>query len=152
MLREQPPRDAKQHQGCTQAFEREGDYPGSGEPQAKADHERVPSECEPPLEKPARDCADRLLHTVRPENLQIRACLTEHRTFRSGSNSEFRARDSAVRFTLKNVRRQSGLSVPRSAITGPTLRSRVPPFDNLRDGELLGQPRFPKTLNHQLRV
>ena len=31
--------------------------------------------------------------------------------------------------------------------------SRVPPFDHLVGiGELLGQPRFPKTLNQQLRV
>jgi hypothetical protein len=32
-------------------------------------------------------------------------------------------------------------------------RSRVPPFDHLVGiGELLGQPRFPKTLDQQLRV
>jgi hypothetical protein len=40
MLREHTPRDAKEHQGCSQAFERERDYPGSGDPQTKADHKR----------------------------------------------------------------------------------------------------------------
>jgi hypothetical protein len=42
ILREQPPRDAKEHQGRAQAFERKGDYSGGGDPQAKADHERCP--------------------------------------------------------------------------------------------------------------
>ena len=42
MLGEQRPRDAKEHQGCSQAFERERDYAGGGDPQAEADHERCP--------------------------------------------------------------------------------------------------------------
>ncbi len=37
-----------------------------------------------------------------------------------GSNSEVRARNSAVRFTLKNRRRQPGLSGPKSARTRPS--------------------------------
>ena len=37
---------------------------------------------------------------------------------RSGSNSEVRVRNWAVRFTLKNRRRQPGLSGPKSANNG----------------------------------
>ena len=41
---------------------------------------------------------------------------------------------------------------PKSANSGLMDRRRVPLFDHLVDiGELLGQPRFAKTLNHQLR-
>jgi len=43
---------------------------------------------------------------------------SERCDFRCGSNSEVRARNWVVRFTLKNRRRQPGLSGPRSAITG----------------------------------
>jgi hypothetical protein len=39
------------------------------------------------------------------------------------------------------------------ANSGLMRRRRVPLFDHLVDiGELLGQPRFAKTLNHQLRT
>ena len=76
----------------------------------------------------------------------------ERRDFRYGSNSEVPARNWEVRFALSNGHRLPGLSGPKSANSGLMDRRRVPLFDHLVDiGELLGQPRFAKTLNHQLR-
>jgi hypothetical protein len=69
-----------------------------------------------------------------------------------GSFSEVDARIGEVCFAPVNGLRQSGLSGPKSANSGLMRRRRVPLFDHLVDiGELLGQPRFAKTLNHQLR-
>jgi hypothetical protein len=44
-----------------------------------------------------------------------------------GSNSEVRARNWAVRFTLKNRHRQPGLSGPKSADSVEKLENRTPP-------------------------
>jgi hypothetical protein len=49
----------------------------------------------------------------------LRNLLATHgRTIHLGSNSEVRARNWAVRFTLKNRHHQPGLSGPKSAISG----------------------------------
>jgi hypothetical protein len=48
---------------------------------------------------------------------------------------------------------QSRLACLKRANSGLMRRRRVPLFDHLVGiGELLGQPRFVKTLNHQLRT
>jgi hypothetical protein len=43
ILREQPHRDAKEHQRCSEAFERERHDPGGGDPQSKGYHYRSPA-------------------------------------------------------------------------------------------------------------
>jgi len=58
-----------------------------------------------------------------------------------------------VRFRARYGLKSYVVPNPKSANSGLMRRRRLPLFDHLVDiGELLGQPRFAKTLNHQLRI
>jgi hypothetical protein len=63
------------------------------------------------------------------------------------------ARYRHVRSILGSGRCGISNKLPLRAITGLMGRGRVPLFDHLAgSGGLLGQPCFPKTINHQPRV
>jgi len=79
--------------------------------------------------------------------------MTTSRWSNSKCLSDFGVRSCEVRFTSMSRHRQATSAGPKSANSGLMRRRRVPLFDHLVDiGELLGQPRFAKTLDHQSRI
>ena len=71
----------------------------------------------------------------------------------SGQNRKYSLRADDVRSTPKSGLKSDIAPSPVCANSGLMHRRRVPLFDHLVDiGELLGQSRFPKALDHQLRI
>jgi len=79
--------------------------------------------------------------------------MTTSRWSNSKCLSDFGVRSCEVRFTSMSRHRQATSAGPKSANSGLMRRRRVLLFDHLVDiGELLGQPRFAKTLDHRIRI